>query len=418
MKYVLRCSYCGEEYASKEQIYCCRRDGKRLEIVYFYDQLADFLDRATFEKRKPGVLKYAELLPLLDNSKIVSLGEGGTKLRRCDRLGKILRVKNLYAKDETSNPTGTYKDRQASVGISKALEFEAKGIVVASDGNAGPATAAYAAMAGLKCLVFMPDYTSPERITQTMMYGAKVIVVRGNINQCINLANEVQKEYNWHHLTTAGAVNPYQMEGSKTIAYEISEQLGWIVPDWVIVPVGGGGLLTANWKGFKEFFKLNLIDSLPKIVGVQACGCAPLVKAYQEKKKPDDIESWGKPIKTIAIPVAVPFPLDGPAAIAAIQESEGTAIAVSDEEILGAQKLLAKTETIIAEPAGVVSLAGTKKLLEEHVIDKDDNIVFEVTGTGFKDLGSVAKMFEKPPQIEPKAGRNSISALIREKVIF
>ncbi|MFX0125547.1 MAG: threonine synthase [Candidatus Hodarchaeota archaeon] len=410
MKYVLRCSFCNEEYDSKEHIYCCRKDQKRLEIVYFYEQLVDVIDKTTLEKRKSGVWKYAELLPVLDNSKIVSIGEGGTRLRRCDRLSEILGIKNLYAKDETSNPTGTFKDRPASVGVSKALEIKAETIVVASDGNVAPATAAYAMMAGVKCFVFVPNYMSPERITQTMMYGANVIVVKGDINQCIDLAIEIEKMYHWHHLTTAAAVNPYQMEGAKTIAYEISEQLGWTVPDWVIAPVGGGGILTANWKGFKEFFNLNLIDGLPKIGGIQASGCAPLVRAYREKRKPDEIKKWDK-LQTIAIPIGVPFPLDGPTALAAIRESKGTAIAVSDKEIVEAQRLLAKTEAIIAEPAGAVTLAGTKKLKEEDVIGKDDITVFEVTGTGFKDLGFIATLLKKPPEIEPKIDRNLISVL-------
>ncbi len=410
MKYVLRCSFCNEEYDSKEHIYCCKKDQKRLEIVYFYNQLTDVIDRSTLEKRKPGVWKYSELLPVRDNTKIVSLNEGGTRLRRCDRLSEILRVNNLYAKDETSNPTGTFKDRPASVGVSKSLEIKAKTIVVASDGNVAPATAAYAMMAGVNCVVFVPNYMSTERITQTMMYGANVIVVRGDINQCIDLAIEVERMYRWHHLTTAAAVNPYQMEGAKTIAYEISEQLAWTVPDWVIVPVGGGGILTANWKGFQEFFKLNLIDGLPKIIGVQASGCAPLVRAYQENRQPDDIKKWDK-LQTIAIPIGVPFPLDGPTALAAIRESKGTAIDVSDKDILEAQRLLAKTEAIIAEPAGAVTLAGTKKLIEEDVIDKDDIIVFEVTGTGFKDLGFVSTMLKKPPEFEPKIDRHLISVL-------
>jgi threonine synthase len=334
----------------------------------------------------------------MDNSNIISLGEGGTRLHKCDKLSKILGVNNLYAKDETSNPTGTFKDRPASVGISKALEFKVKIIVIASDANAAPATAAYATIAGMKCFAFLPHYMSRERITQTILYGGNVIIVNGDINQCIDLAIKVQKRYGWHHLTTATSVNPYQLEGSKTIAYEISEQLEWNVPNWVIVPVGGGGLLTANWKGFKEFFDLGLIDGLPKIVGVQASECAPLVKAYRENT---DIKRWEKKPNTIAIPIAVPLPLDGYTALAAIKESKGTAVAVSDEEILEAQKLLAKTEAIIAEPAGVVTLAGTKKLLEEGVIGKDDTITFEVTGTGFKDLGFITKTLKKPPQIEP-----------------
>lgn len=400
MDFYLKCSSCGEIHTPQERVYNCKKCRGRLEVLYPYDRLASELSKKKLEGRNLGIWKYLELLPILDKTKIVSLGEGNTRLHKCDKLSNIIGVKNLYVKNETTNPTGSYKARPAAVGISRALELGADGVVVASDGNVAPATSAYAAHVGLRCCVFVPDYTYPTRIIQTAIYGAEVFVVRGDVNKCIDLATEVQQKYNWHHLSTVSSINPYQIEGSKTISYEICEQLGWVAPDWIIVPVGGGGLITSNWKGLKEFLNLGLIDNLPKMVGVQASGCAPFVKAYRGGK--DEIKKWEGKIDTIAVPIAVPYPLDGQTALTSIRSSGGTAVAVSDREILDAGNLLARTEAIIAEPAGVTSLAGLKKLLEEGTIDKSDNVVFEVTGTGLRELKTLQKYIKKPKLVEPK----------------
>jgi len=409
MDYILRCLDCGKEYSNpKESLYRCEKcEGGSLEIIYDYDKIAHKINIKILEKRKIGVWKYKELLPVRDSSKIITLGEGGTKLHECKRLAEVLGIEKIYAKDETRNPTGTFKDRPATVGISKALELGAKTVAIASDGNAGPATAAYAAKAGLKCYVFMPSTTPVERIVQVQMFGGKVILVKGTVSDCIDILTNVQDGYGWHQLTTAIPSNPYQAEGSKTIAYEICEDLGWNVPDWVVIPVGGGGLLTSNWKGFKEFFELGIIKKLPKVAAVQAKGCAPVVKVYNNNK--EKIENWGKP-KTIAITIGVPYPLDGATALKSIRESKGTATAVSDEEILNMEKLLAQTEGIFAEPAGAASLAGVKKLIKKGIIGNKEKVVFEVTGTGLKDLKSAMKMHEKPPCIkaEPKEVKTAI----------
>jgi len=399
--YVLKCFACGEKYNDLQKLMLrCEKCGGSLKIIYDYDKITQEINKEILKSRKPGVWKYKELLPLRDTSKIVSLGEGGTKLHKCERLANVLDIGELYAKDETRNPTGTFKDRPATVGISKALEFGIKTVAIASDGNAGPATAAYAAKAGLTCYVFMPIITPTERILQAEMFGGKVISVEGTISDCIDLLTEAQEQYGWYQLTTAIPVSPYQAEGPKTIAYEICEDLKWNIPDWVVIPVGGGGLLTANWKGFKEFFKLGFIKKLPKIAAVQAEGCAPLVKAYN-KGEIEEIKNWGMP-ESVAISIGVPFPLDGISALKAVKESEGTAMAVSDEEILKAEKLLAKTEGIFAEPAGIASLAGVRRLLQERVIKKGESVVFEVTGTGLKDFKSAKRMCEEPPCIKAK----------------
>lgn len=411
MHYMLRCSVCDTIYERPEKSLCrCKKCGNGLEVVYDYDKIASQINKRILEKRKPGVWKYKELLPVKANSKIVSLGEGGTKLHECRRLAKALGIRKIYAKDETRNPTGSYKDRPAAVGISRALEFGVKTVALASDGNAGPAMAAYAAKTGLRCYVFMPANTPIERINQVQIFGGKVIRVKGTVSDCLDLLYEVQSHYEWYQLTTTIPSNPYQAEGSKTIAYEICQDLEWYPPDWLAMPVGGGSLLTANWKGLKELSQLGFIERFPKMVGVQAEGCAPVVRAYEQDKTPRQIESWGEP-KTIAITIAVPSPLDGVGVLKAIKESGGTAIAVSDEEILGAEKLLAETEGIFSEAAGVASLAGVKKLIDIGKIDKEESIVFTVTGTGLKDLESAMRIYESSPCIEARP--EELRALIK-----
>lgn len=402
MHYLLRCFICGTTYNHPEKsLYRCKKCGGGLELLYNYERIGSQINRKILEKRKPGIWRYKELLPVKTNSKIVSLGEGGTKLHNCQRLAKVLAIGKIYAKDETKNPTGTYKDRPAAVGISKALEFGVKTVALASDGNAGPAIAAYAAKRGLKCYVFIPANTPIERINQVQIFGGKVIRVKGTVSDCLDLLYEVQDQYGWYQLTTAIPLNPYQAEGSKTIVYEICQDLEWHSPDWLVMPVGGGSLLTANWKGLKELSQLGFIERLPRMVGVQAEGCAPVVRAYEQGKVQRWIKSWGEP-KTIAITIAVPSPLDGIGVLEAIKESNGTAIAVSDKEILEAEKLLAETEGIFSEPAGVVSLAGARKLIDLGKIDKEENIVFTVTGTGLKDSKSVMRICKNSPCIEPR----------------
>jgi len=369
-----------------------------LDIVYDYEEVAKNFSKIAVRKEK-NMWKYRELLPIREISNIVTLGEGGTELHQCTELAKTLKMKQLYAKNETTNPTGTYKDRAASVGISQVVEMGGDTIAIACDANSAPATAAYAAKAGLTCYALMASTTPPERLLQTQMFGARVIVVRGDINRSMDIMAEICRKKGWPNLTTAKIFNPYQAEGAKTIAYEICEDLDWNVPDWVIIPIGGGSLITANWKGFKELYRMKQISKLPKIAGIQAKGCAPIVKAYREGKTHKEIIPWQNP-KTVAIAISVPLPLDSSSCLTAIKESNGTAITVSDEEILDSQMLLAKTEGIFAEATGSVSLAGLRNLLRKGIINTKQTVVFEVTGTGLKDFKTVASLYREPSSVQ------------------
>jgi len=294
-------------------------------------------------------------------------------------------------KDETQNPTGTYKDRPAAMGVSKAKKIASGKVIIASDGNAGPATAAYCAKAGLHCFVQMPADTPVERNVQTILYGAELILVeKSNVSDCIDMIMDLSESSSWTHLTTASSVIPYHFEGTKTIAFETGD-LGWNTPDWVMMPEGGAGLSAAIWKGFLEMSEAGMIAKLPRLLVVQAEGCAPLVKAFKEHDT--KIERWEKP-STLAKAISVPYPLDGELALRAIRDSGGSAISVSDSEMVNATRVMARHEGIFAEPTGVASIAGLAKALEEGIESKEESVVALVTGTGLKVILSFTKLLE------------------------
>ena len=334
---------------------------------------------------------------------MVSLGEGGTPLLESRRLAKELGVGELFIKDETRNPTWSFKDRPMTVGVSKAVEDGATTLASASSGNAAAALAAYCARAGRECFCFVPDIAPMGKIAQLILYGAKVVRLRGlhkGDDPTVRLLRQACAAYGWTPCPSFGPFNPYQAEGPKTLAYEIVEQLEWQVPDVVYVQVGAGGLLGGQWRGFTEFHELGLVDRLPCMVAVQATGCAPLVRAFKEERPPFEIRAWDRP-HTVAEGLCDPFPWDGDAALKAVRESEGTAIAVGDELILKAQRLLAKYEGIFVEPTGATGLAGLIHRLELGQQDPDETIVVEATGGGLKDPDSALRAVQPPPVINP-----------------
>ncbi|MEM2897433.1 MAG: threonine synthase [Candidatus Bathyarchaeia archaeon] len=406
MSYVkkLRCAKCGKEYSLEDKVVMCKnRDDARLDIYYDYEAIKDAVSKDELKKRPLSVWKYEELLPISDKKNIVSLNEGGTPLINSKRLSKLLGLKSLHLKDETRNPTASFKDRTMTVGVSKALEFGVVTVVTASSGNAAAALAAYSANAGLNTYAFVLEAATLGKIAQLMLCGAKVIKFKGlekGIDPTVKMLKEVHEKYGWYPCPSFGPFNPYQFEGAKTLGYEIIEQLGWKTPDWVIIPVGAGGLLAGNWKGFKEYKTLGFVNDAPKIAAIQSEGCAPLVRAFRKGVSPFKIEPWESP-KTVATGLMDPFPWDGDAALLALKESMGIAETVSDSEILEAQKLLAKTEGIFAEPSGITSLAGLIKLLNLGAIGKDEEIVVEITGSGLKDPEVALKTFKEPPVISP-----------------
>jgi len=399
----LKCLKCGHEHSPVKGLYTCEKCGGKLDIVYEYEEVAAKIDKKELAKRSSGVWKYFELLPIVNRKTIVTLGEGGTPLLMAKNLAQELKMKSLYLKDETRNPTASFKDRPMSVGVSKAVEFGARTVVCASSGNAAIALSAYAAKAGIKCYAFVPAATPLSKIAQLSMHGAMVVRARakGKGDPTYKLMLESWKKFGWHPIPSGGAFNPYHPEGSKTISYEICEQLGWRVPDWVIVPVGAGTLLSGNAKGYFEFERLGLVKEIPHLAAIQAEGCAPLVKAFRDGTPPYEIPTWPSP-KTIAGGLVDPYPWDADTAIPAIKRSGGTAETVSDAEIIEAVKSLARNEGIFAEPSGAAGLAGLRKLLEAGTVDRSDVVIVEITGGGLKDVSTAMKIVEEPFTIEPE----------------
>ena len=398
--FVQKCSKCGQEYAPERMVCRCLSCGGRIEIQYDYEKIQQNLTRPRNVDGKADFWQYSELLPILDETKRVSLGEGGTSLLQCKKLASKLGLKRLYVKDEARNPTGSFKDRCSAVSISKALECSVGEVAMASSGNAGASACAYSARAGITCRVFVPASVDPAKLSQIIIYGGRVVRVEGTLGDCHSLTSEACKKYGWQEITTNSQSNVYSTQGSKTTAFEICLQLEWETPNWLIVPFGGGGNLFGHWLGFQEFQRFGFIEDMPRLAAIQAAGCAPFVKAFRERTATNQVKTWKRP-ETIASGIACVYPYDVDVALPAVYQSEGTAEAVTDEEILEAEALLAKNEGIFAEPAAASSIAGLIKLVDSGLIEGDDLIVCEVTGNGLKDTKSTMNLYKEPAAIVP-----------------
>jgi len=389
----MKCIKCGAEYPA-QLLYRCERCGGILDILYDFERIRDRIDFKVIVARRDGMWNYRELLPIEDYSKIVSLGEGGTKLHRCSRLEDKFGIKQLYVKDETRNPTGSFKDRPISVAVTKAKEFGVNTVVTSSSGNAGASLSAYAAKAGITCFVFTPTNVALGPLSQMAVHGARIVTVKGSVSDSFKIAQVVAKKYGWMNVTST-FLCPYATEGDKTVGYEICEQLEWKVPQWILIPIGAGPLLFGSFKGFTELVKFDLIRDLPRMVGIQAEGCAPIVKAFKERTM--EVRPWKNP-KTIASGISDPlrgYTQDGNLTLKIIRKSKGVAIAVSDEDILDAVKLLAK-EGVFAEPTGAVSIAGLRKMIDDKIVDRHDLAVCVVTGHGLKNPNRIMDMLKEP----------------------
>jgi len=390
----LRCRECGKEFPPT-RIHACEDCFGSLEAVYDLNSIE--LDKKSFSQRPNTLWRYHELLPIEDKTKIIDLGAGFTTLRECKRLARALNIKRLYVKDDTINPTGSFKDRPASVAVSKALEFNFKAVGCASTGNLAAATAAHAAKAGIPCYVFIPSDTETNKVLQAATYGARIISVKGTYDEANRLAAQASYEYDWALVNIN--IRPYYTEGSKTLAFETCEQLEWRAPENIIIPMGSGALLCAVWRGLKQFEQLGLIDELKtRVIGAQPLGCSPIVSAF--KTDSDDVLPLERP-ETIAKSLAIGDPGDGIYALRVIRESNGSAEHATDEEILEGIKILAKTEGIFAEPARGVTIAVLKNLIESGEIPRDEEVVCCVTGSGFKSSKTILETIRKPVEIEP-----------------
>jgi threonine synthase len=390
------CIRCGSKYPIDEITYFCKKCGDLLEIKYDYGELARTLRKSEWKKTPLSVWRYKDFMPINDFSKIVSLNEGGTGLHPCPRLGKQLGTRHLYVKNEGENPTGSFKDRGMTVGVTKAVELGVKSVICASTGNTSASLAAYAAKAGLQCTVLIPSgKIAYGKLAQGMIYGAQVIKVRGNFDQALEMVLKLSEKHRSIYLLNS--INPFRIEGQKSLAYELCDQLNQEAPGRVIVPVGNAGNISAIWKGFMEYHKLGFIKELPRMTGIQAVGAAPIARAI--KSGSDEIVPVGKP-ETIATAIRIGAPVSWKKAVNAIRDSHGTAETVTDAEILDAQKMLARLEGLFVEPASASSIAGLKKLVENGEIGKDERVVCVTTGHGLKDPDVAVQVSEKPLEVD------------------
>lgn len=379
----LQCSGCGRQYSHAEIHTFCPDCQSPLLAIYDLAAARQQVDRDEITRRKKGMWRWSELLPVLKAENQIFLGEGDTPLLSLPRLGKTLGLSQLYVKDESSNPTGSFKARGLAAAVSKAKELGVEKVIIPTAGNAGGAMAAYAARAGLKAHIFMPRDTPFANIEESRMAGAEVVLVDGLISDAAGMAGEKARAEGWFDVSTFK--EPYRVEGKKVMGYELAESFDWSLPDVIIYPTGGGTGLVGMWKAFDELEKLGWLENTkrPRMVSVQAEGCAPVVKAFQAKASFCDF--WTN-AHTLASGLRVPKSFADHLILQDIYESEGSAVAVSDEAILESQKHLAETEGIFAAPEGAATLAALKQLIQQNWVRPDERIVLFNTGSGLKYL--------------------------------
>jgi threonine synthase len=392
----LKCRECGRPYPAKP-LHVCEFCFGPLEVDYDYAAIGQALSQEAIEAGPPSIWRYRPLLPV-DGEPTVGRYCGFTPLVRARNLGKALGLNRLYVKNDTVNhPSLSFKDRVVAIAVNKALEFGIPVVACASTGNLANSVAAHAAEGGLTSFVFIPNDLEQGKVLGTSIYAPNVVSVEGTYDEVNRLCSEVADKYGWAFANIN--LRPFYAEGSKTFGYEIAEQLGWRAPDHIIVPAAGGSLITKIWKGLQEFVKLGLIPEVRTHMHVaQAAGCGPIVTAV---KAGIDVIRPVKQPRTIAKSLAIGNPADGYYAFKVVTGSGGRGEHATDEEIVEAMKLLAGTEGIFAETAGGVTLAATKKLVEQGVIGREEVTVISVTGNGLKTQEAVAGALRAPIPIRP-----------------
>ena len=379
----LECSHCGSRFSSEQIQTFCPDCQSPLLARYDLKKAASLIDRDEIRRRPSGMWRWAELLPVKDPRNFVFLGEGDTTLLEVPNLEKQLRLTDLYVKDESTNPTGSFKARGLAAAVSKAKELGLEKVIIPTAGNAGGAMAAYAARASMKALIYMPEDTPRANIEESRIAGAEVILVNGLISDAAKFAREKAQSEGWFDLSTFK--EPYRVEGKKIMGYELAETFDWSLPDVIIYPTGGGTGLVGMWKAFAELEALGWLDATkkPRMVAVQAEGCAPVVEAF--KAGAPTCEFWSG-AQTIASGLRVPKSFADRLIMQDIYASQGTAVAVSDEAILQAQKKLGNAEGIFAAPEGAATLAALEKLVQEGWVQPEERVVLFNTGSGLKYL--------------------------------
>jgi threonine synthase len=392
----LKCKECAAEYEAKA-IHVCEYCFGPLEVNYDFSSLKGKITRKDIESGPNSIWRYRQFLPVETNDPI-DVGTGMTPLLRSNRLARQLGLKNLYIKNDAVNmPTLSFKDRVVSVALTRARELGFTTVSCASTGNLANSTAAIAARAGLDCCVFIPSDLEAGKVLGTLIYGPTVMSVHGNYDQVNRLCSEVANTHGWGFVNIN--LRPYYSEGSKTLGYEVAEQLGWELPDHIVAPLASGSLFTKIYKGFREFVEVGLVaDKDVRFSGAQAEGCSPIAQAYRENR---DFITPVKP-NTIAKSIAIGNPADGAYAIDIARKTNGQIESVNDQEIVEGMKLLAETEGIFTETAGGTTIAVLKKLVEAGKINPDEKTVVYITGNGLKTVEAVQGAISEPFTIEPK----------------
>ena len=397
----LACRSCGSQFPLELQ-YACPHCGGILEVKYDYDALAQ--DGRLTLPELPGLWKYLPLLPLQQEENIVSLGEGGTPLLRCQRMADIYGAQiEWYIKAEHLNPSGSFKDRPSSVGVSAAKEAGAEKVVIASSGNAAAATAAYSARAGMECVVFVPESTDPGKVIQAASYGATVIPVTGNYSHSYDMADLCAKRFGWPNITST-FLNPYTVEADKTVAYEIFEQLGGRFPDVVIIPIASGPLMIGAYKGFYELRHLGRVPAqqpLPAMVGVQSEQCMPITRAYLNGDA--QVHCWDGTISTIAGGISDPlvgYENDGTLTLQTARASGGMMLCLTEGEIWQATQMVETKVGYYCEPTSATAIGAVSKLWNEGFLKKGATVVSVLTGHGFKYTGRRCNILQPISKVE------------------
>ena len=375
----LECARCATKF-EPGKVYNLCTCGSPLWVRYHLRRVAGKRWRNRLASRPPSLWRYREVLPVTQEASVVSLGEGLTPLIHAQRLGERLGLANLYLKDESLNPTGSFKARGLAVAVSMARELGIKKLAIPSAGNAGGALAAYAARAGLQAAVFMPEDTPLANRLECALLGAEVVLVPGSIKDSARAMRERTADGGWFDCSTLR--EPYRLEGKKIMAYEVYEQLQWRVPDVMIYPTGGGTGLIGMWKAFGEMQEMGWIeDRRPRMFAVQSTGCAPIVRAFAQNA--EQAEEWPDP-KTIASGLRVPSAIGDFLMLKALRESRGGALAVADGAMLDAVRELAETEGLVTSPEGGATLAALRRLLTDGFISRQETIVLFLTASGYK----------------------------------
>lgn len=400
------CVSCGAEYPATPDITICKKCSGILDIKYDYQYIKTVITKEKIAGREPTMWRYKELLPVTGDSKVNKLRVGNSPFYKATELARQIGIKTLYIKDDGINPTSSLKDRASAMAVVKAEEAGKHTIACSSTGNAASSLAGNCAAAGFKSYIFVPQRAPKGKLAQLMMFGATVFLVKGSYEDTFRISANAIEQFGWYNRNAA--INPYLVEGKKTVALEIAEQMDYKMPDYIAISVGDGCTIAGVWKGLMDLYEIGFIDKLPRLISVQANGCCPINRAVEENKPIQPMEE-----NTIADSIAVGVPRNPDKAINAIKQSNGIVINVSDEEILTAMRLLGKTSGVFAEPAGATGTAGLKKAIELKLIPYDATVVSIVTGNGLKDVDNAIKAAGEPISIEPDI--NFLNKIFKER---